>query len=200
MVKFYVDIERPSGTFTVHYKERQNFTAAQKECAKNGQILAPITEKEDFDAIFEVVTAENEENLITGRDWTQYMVGLEVAYDNSKKVFMNGVKFDEKKHGSFYKDDQYNRLEDGRCPLALLSTWDPTSITVENTWCETEFFDYICFEPKNKPCASAEAVVSETGFKNYDVKILFLAGTGAFALIVFAVLFVFKVFNRIKRN
>ena len=200
MVKFYVDIERPSGTFTAYFKERQNFTTAQKECAKHGQILAPITEKEDFDAIIEVLSAKNEYNLITGRDFTQYMVGLEVAYDNSKKVFMNGVEFDQKKHGSFYKDDQYHELANGRCPLALLWPVNPNSITVKYTGCETEFFDYICFKPKNKPCASAEAVVSGTSYKNHDVKILFLAGIGAFALVVCAVLFVFKVLNRIKRN
>ena len=200
MVKYYVDIERPSGTFTVHYKYNHNFTAAQKECAKHGQILAPITEKEDFDAIVEVLSAENEENILTGRDFTQYMVGLEVAYDNSKKVFMNGVEFDKEKHGAFYKDDQYHELANGRCPLALLWPMDPTAITVEYTWCETDFYDYICFKPKNKPCASPDALVGETGVGTTDDRSVFFAGIGAGVLIVCAAYFVCTLFNRNEKS
>ena len=67
MVKYYVDIERPSGTFTAYYNGNVNRSAAHHECAKHGQILAPITEKEDFDAIIKVLSAENEENILTGR-------------------------------------------------------------------------------------------------------------------------------------
>ena len=68
MVKYYVDIERPSGTHCL-FSKNANRSTAHHECAKHGQILAPITEKEDFDAIVEVLSAENEENIITGRDF-----------------------------------------------------------------------------------------------------------------------------------
>ena len=58
-------------------------------------------------------------------------------------------------------------------------------------------FDYICFKPKKR---LSEAVVSETSFKNHDVKILFLAEFWAFALFTFAVFFVFKLLNLVKDN
>ena len=199
MIEYQVDIERPSGTFTAFYGYNKNFTAAQKECAKHGQILAPITEKEDFDAIVEVLSAENEYNVITGRDFWEYIVGLEAAYDNSKKVFMNGVEFDEEKHGSFYKDDQENQLgKNGNCPLALLWPENPSFINVKYTYCESEGYSYICFKPKNKPCLSSDALVGESSVSKTEVRNSFVAGFGTCTLIICAVYFVFKSFYQTK--
>ena len=200
MVKYYVDIERPSGTFTAYYNRNVNKSAAQKECAKHGQILAPITEKEDFDAIIEVLSTKNEENLLTGRHLWDYMVGLEVASDNSHRIFTNGVEFDKEKHGSFYKDDDYYELTNYTCPLALLYPRDPTSITVENTWCESLLYSYICFKPKNEPCASSGAIVGGAGVGRTDNRSGFFAGIGVGALIVCAAYFVFTLFTRNKKN
>ena len=200
MVKYYVDIERPSGTFTAYYNGNVNRSAAHHECAKHGQILAPITEKEDFDAIIKVLSAENEENILTGRHAWQYMVGLEVALDNSNKVFTNGVAFDQKKHGAFYNDDDYNELTHGKCPLALLYPRNPTSIEVKNTYCEIIMHCYICFKPKGSYCSSSDALVSESKVKTVDVRSIFFAGIGAGFLIVCAAYFGLKLFKRDKND
>ena len=197
MVKYYVDIERPSGTFTAYYNGNVNRSAAHQECAKHGQILAPITEKEDFDAIVAVLSAENEENILTGRDWWQYLVGLEVAYDNSHKIFTNGVEFDEEKHGSWYENDKHNKLE-GNCPLALLWPGNPTSILIRNTWCEVVEKMYICFKPKNRPCASSDSVVGKINVGNTEVKSFTYAGFGTCTLVIFAIYFVFSLYKRTK--
>ena len=47
-------------------------------------------------------------------------MGLEIAYDNSNRVFTNGVEFDQEKHGALYRDDDYFELTNDTCPLAIL--------------------------------------------------------------------------------
>ena len=78
------------------------------------------------------------------------MVGLDIAYDNSNRVFTNGVEFDQEKHGALYRDDDYFELTNDTCPLAMLWPGDPTSIEISDTWCEIVTHCYICFEPKKQ--------------------------------------------------
>ena len=60
------------------------------------------------------------------------MVGLDIAYDNSNRVFTNGVAFDQEKHGALYRDDGYFELTNDTCPLAMLWPGDPTSIEISS--------------------------------------------------------------------
>ena len=123
---------------------------------------------------------------------------LEVGYDKSNKIFTNGVAFDKKKHGAFYKNDNYYELTNDTCPIAVLWPGDPTSIEIKNTWCETSLFCYICFKPKNKPCASSGAIVGGAGVGRTDYRSGFLAGIVAGVLIVFSAYFVSTFLKRNK--
>ena len=137
-----LEIERPSGTFYFHDQELTRCQAA-RECAKTNTILAPITEKSDFTALSKAY------NDYEGAVPKPYHIGLEIARDNSGRVFSNGVEWNQKKHGSFYTEADY-QPDSGDCLNAfMVPEIFPDELVIDYKYkCERYTSRFICFKPK----------------------------------------------------
>ena len=88
-------ITTSSGKFTFYPGTSMTFDEAKKFCKKEGEILAPITNRDDFDTLHKFASGCT--NIGLGRD---YFAGLEMITPEFG-YFTNGVVYDEEKHGSF---------------------------------------------------------------------------------------------------
>ena len=87
-------ITTSSGKFTFYPEKSLTVDEAKKFCKKEGGILAPITNRDDFETLHKFAIGCT--NIGLGRN---YFVGLEM---NTPEYgyFTNGVVYDEEKHGS----------------------------------------------------------------------------------------------------
>ena len=111
-----ISIKRPAGEYLVNVNENDEMTKydATRKCASYGAVLASITEKSDYDAIQDVLLQDHED----GRRWKAYHVALDIAKDNSSRIFPNGVAYDYEKHGVFYRDNVES--DEDLCHSAML--------------------------------------------------------------------------------
>ena len=70
------EVTTPTGKFTFH-NEKMSMCEAKKFCAAKGEILAPITNKEDFSAVYKTLLSGDHEGC-----WLQgfhkFMIGLDI--------------------------------------------------------------------------------------------------------------------------
>ena len=152
-------IERPSGTYYVDTEHSGVRSKGAHVCAGYGAILAPITNIDDFKEILKV--AKDNTDIYGGA----YHIGLEIAKDNSSRVFTNGEQYNFEKHGEYIVErppKPYSHL----CPLASFEPAFYETINVENTICDHLMMDYICFKPKKEKCVAADAL-SNDKFYNF---------------------------------
>ena len=89
-------LETEKGTYILPSDKAAGKCVAEQKCLDMGGILAPITEKTDFDAIKDAISScEFHEN-------GDRYIGLSVSTDNSYRVFSNGVEFNKDLHGDLY--------------------------------------------------------------------------------------------------
>ena len=117
--------------------------AAEKKCTELGGILAPFTEKSEFDAVMDAIGSCKYQN----DNWDLRFVGLKITPDNSTRVFTNGVLFDYDIHGDLYEENEL-WLPDN-CPGAYLSLGFTEKLQITDDWkCLDNPNKYICFKPK----------------------------------------------------
>ena len=99
------EVTTPTGRFTLH-QEKMSMCEAKKVCAGKGEILAPITNKEDFSAVYKTLLAGDHEGC-----WLQsfdyFMTGLDITpcgKGKQERVFTNGEVWDQSVHGKLYFD------------------------------------------------------------------------------------------------
>ena len=136
-------ITTSSGKFTFYSETEKTRNEAKKFCEKKGEILAPITNRADLEALHKFASGCS--NLGIGRS---YFVGLDM-FDPKTRYFTNGVVYDEEIHGSFNYVYNING--------ALPACWDtyfstqPDGIrgmhTNYNRHCYPEVNPYICLKP-----------------------------------------------------
>ena len=148
-----LEVKGPSGTFYFHDQELTRCQAA-RECAKTNTILAPITEKSDFTALSK---AYNDHETLS---MESFHVGLEIA--NSGRVFSNGVEWNQKNHGSFYTEADY-QPDSGDCLSAfMVPKIFPDELVIDYKYkCEGYTSRFICL--KLKKASSAEGLKSANG-------------------------------------
>ena len=145
--------------------------AAEAKCTELGGILAPFTEKSEYDAVTDaLMSCEYQHNL-----HLKY-VGLNIAKDNSSRVFSNGIEFDYELHGDLYQENEVTMPED--CPGAFfVLNFDKLQIGTE--WnCSQRPMRYVCFKPKK--IAKSEAITSDVSGNS---NLLTFAGLCLMALI-----------------
>ena len=151
----HLTVERPSGTFSFYHKYATRYQA-MNHCAKKDSILAPITEKADFDALS---AAYNKKYFESPRS---FHVGLEIANDNSGRVFINGEAWDQEKHGAFYREAE-PPYAPNECLNTLFVPWIfPKTMVIDyQIKCHLQPTDFVCFKPKKT--ASPGALISGEG-------------------------------------
>ena len=131
-----------SGTFTVVNKEMTR-CEAKKYCREKGQILAPVTNQEDKDAIMKLIGAKH---CKVDRGNMFYHIGLDVTPcgETQERIFSNGVFYDRSVHGKLY-DDMSPPSE--ICPDAYLDYEDSNPFTIGSLpRCHPQRHKFICLE------------------------------------------------------
>ena len=145
------------GTYTFH-QEYLIKAEATKFCEEKGQILAPITSKEEFDKVHNYVN--NCRNLGGPRT---YHIGLYVL-GNDMKFWSNHEKWDSAKHEqlfNFYYNKNHKHFQTYYIP-----SLDTMSIdTVRD--CEGGDFKPICFKAAKDQNKKAEALVTSESSNSF---------------------------------
>ena len=143
-----------SGTFTVVNKEMTR-CEAKKYCREKGQILAPVTNQEDKDAILKLIGAKH---CKIDRGNMFYHIGLDVTPcgETQERIFSNGVFYDRSVHGKLY-DDMSPPSE--ICPDAYLDYEDSNPFTIGSLpRCHPQRQKFICLDQST---AAASPVTQE---------------------------------------
>ena len=141
------EVTTPSGKFTFH-KEMVSICEAKKFCAEKGEILAPVTNKADFDALLRVMqTGNNPSCPFHHGDIIQYATGLDVTpcgKGKQDRVFTNGVAWSNVFHGKWYSD-----LQDSwhsSCVFATVCNWDNRPAVNVFDGCYQVDYRFICLK------------------------------------------------------
>ena len=115
-------------------------------------------------------------NSCAHKDKYEYsMVGLNIADDNSTRVFSNGVQFDYNTHGDLYRENEIGMPEN--CPLAYFNPLSQDKLEISPLWfCKPALDAYVCFKPKS--VAQAEAISGDS----MDVNSNFVSFGGLFQI------------------
>ena len=178
-----------TGTFTF-FHEKSTRCQAEKKCKNRGEILAPVTNKRDAKKLMDLqLSNEGVEGChFAWHAGFSYWIGLDVTYtkDKQEKVFSNGVKWRERKHGKIYRDSN-NEYTD--CAIAVFyppMRKKPFAIGAESDSCDMRSLKYYaCLKPANAS-ATAESVVQED-FVDEHLTPGAVSAVGAVAVFIFAV-------------
>ena len=173
-------VETEKGKYTLPAKDSIGGTCeAQERCTKLGGILAPFTEKSEFDSVMTAVKSCKYQSKLYLK-----LVGLHIANDDSSRVFTNGVKFDYGIHGDLYQENPVNMPRN--CPNAVFDPRRQNKLQIGTNWnCRPSRSLYICFEPKKT--TKADAITSDAA----NVNSTFLIAGGSIFLVAVVCLFGF---------
>ena len=112
---------------------------------------------------------------------TMYYIALNIAPDNSHRVFPDGTQFDYRVHGPLYEENDIGMPRN--CPQAYLEPFEEDKLQIYPLInCGKEKSPYICYKPKKSP--ESEAVLSD-------------AVGGSSAIFVFGALLLFALFGSV---
>ena len=96
-------VTTPTGTFT-YFRKQVTACQAKIECAQRGQILAPITNARDRDALRSIAKIEDP-SCKFHLGVHQYHIGLEVTKCRNRlpRLFSNNVVWNKTLHGGLYR-------------------------------------------------------------------------------------------------
>ena len=181
-------VKTASGTFTA-YNDVMSHCKAKSFCEKKSQILAPVTNQNDLDALVEMLDHSCPQH------WGEnnYHIGLDVNQCgvSEDRVFTNGVKYDKAIHGNLY--DDYSEA-DVECPLAWMDCISPMPLMIDNKPnCYPEKMRVICLDQST---ATASPVVQENS-DSFEVT-QSLSAIGGVCVVVGSIAFAAVMYKRNK--
>ena len=170
-----VVVETKKGKYTIPVDDDVDTRCeAQARCTKINAILAPFTEKSEFDQVISAINSCEHMNPYETK-W----VGLSIAPDNSTRVFDNGVKFDYKVHGHLYQENHIDMPTDS--PNAILDPMITDKLQISNNpWRKEYKRPYVCFEQKQS--AKSDAITGDAS------NLRFIIAGGSIVIVVGACL------------
>lgn len=168
-------VTTPTGKFTFH-QQTMSVCEAKKACALKGEILAPVTNGADFDALHKVMKEGNHPGCPFHHGDHTYALGLDVTpcgRGRQERIFTNGVRWDENIHGKLYSD--YENSRKSNCVFANMETnQDKPAVQPYSDQCYRLYtYRYICLKeagrsdvPYGGSCASSvpQAVSSDASY------------------------------------
>ena len=141
------EVTTPTGKFTFHF-QKLSMCQAKKFCAEKNEILAPITNKKDFDALKKAITQGNYPGCNFNVGVQQYHLGLDVTpcgKGKQDRVFTNGEVWDETVHGKLYIDN----IDSWKQPCVFATLYDEIDRPVLAHWinCYQDYEKFICLKP-----------------------------------------------------
>ena len=96
-------VTTPTGTFT-YFRKEVSPCQAKIECANRGQILAPVTNAKDRDALRSIAKLEDP-TCEFHWGYQEYHVGLDVRKCGNRihRIFSNNVVYNKTQHGGLYR-------------------------------------------------------------------------------------------------
>ena len=198
------EVTTPTGKFTFH-DQGVTVCEAKKICASKGEILAPITNRADFDALYRVTQAGNHPSCPFHYGAFPYSIGLDVTpcgKGKQDRVFTNGVVWNDTVHGQLYSEGPDSRTSP--CVHASLRTFEnKPHVYSYGYFCRHSWPRFICLKEASPSelassgsCSSSpEAVSSENGSLKGN-----LVGTAVVAFLsMVAVFFAFVAVKYYKR-
>ena len=166
-----------TGKFTF-YSETMSVCEAKKFCGKKGEILAPITNKNDFDELYKVTQMGNHPGCpFHYGPYIYYSIGLDVTSCGGKgkqdRVFTNGVVWNNTVHGQLYTDirDSWNRP----CVHALMyNNADKPTVEPYGTFCYQHRYRFLCLKEADpsvlvasESCGSTSEAVKSDYYEHF---------------------------------
>ena len=176
-------VETEMGTYILPSERVVGRCTAEERCLEMGSILAPLTEKSEFDAIINAMNS----CVYQEAEYDPKFIGLSISYDNSHRFFSNGVEFNKDLHGDLYEE---NNIRPGSCPGAFLLLIE-SKLQIGQIWGCSKIVprQYICFKPKKT--AESEAVKNYLASSNSNLFVV--GGTCIVALICLVIFLLFKI-------
>ena len=174
-------VTTPTGKFTYH-DETVSYCEAKEKCAEKGEILAPLTNFDDVDALRSVADRYNKSCQFHYGSH-DYHIGLDVSWCGGKqhKMFTNNVVWNETLHGDLYIWRPLSRTK-GQS-LARFFAPSRKLFVVSNLASTAR---YICLKPSS---TAAESLVKKDDFGYNDV----LCGGGALMVALVGFLLVMRI-------
>ena len=178
-------VKTEKGTYTLPHEDFiSNRCEAEDRCMQLGAILAPFTEKKEFDKVFSAL--DSCEHAKVSSFYPRH-IGLNIAKDDSSRIFSDGTYFDYSKHGSLYEENYVDMRE--HCPYAFLDPMISEKLQINaNIYCRDGDELYACFKPNKSfksDAISSEATKVDLNSVVAGVSILFVAA----ACLVFLLMF-----------
>ena len=178
-----------SGTFTFH-DQLLSYCKAKKFCASEGEILAPITNKENLEALKKVTR----QSCFKGKTM-RWNTGLDIEVCNGvevKKVFTNGVNWNEKLHGPLYEETYYAHLTNMRNAIFRGPTVADKVDIMGDMSCRGRVETFICLKPASE--SNPEKLVKGSGVHSFNSLALlaFVVPTVAFFCAAFVATKLYK--------
>ena len=161
-------VTTPTGTFTYFSKEVTS-CQAKIECAKRGQILAPITNSRDRDALRSIAKLQDP-TCKFHLDFKQYHIGLDIKKCGNRIycLFSNNVLYNKTVHGDLYRW-MGNKSEDTN--RASYTPYFKKLFVVEDYNMDDKR-RFICLKP-NTNSSTAEAMIEKEVVYNLNSNLLF---------------------------
>ena len=95
-------VTTPTGVFT-YYDGDLTYNQAKVECASKHQILAPVTNQQDLDALLSIADSRNE-SCVFHNAIISYLLGLDIRKCDGieTRVFSNNIIWNQTEHGPLY--------------------------------------------------------------------------------------------------
>ena len=176
----------PRGTFIFVADEQVYKPEAIQRCHEMGAILAPITEREDFDKLIEFG-----DKCKKYRMPKTYWLGYE-AFSNDTRVFSNGDLWNWDKHTKIYSK-MHDKGE--LCTLHILNFQQPSHVFVTGSYarlCYQSRRYSLCLKPTTPKCTENEAIMQNSEEYNEKLVSSMLANGTFFVVLCILVVMMFR--------
>ena len=181
-------VTTPTGVST-YFSKKVTLCEAKARCAKIRQILAPVLNFRDLDALRSIADYDNPDCKFHSKDIYSYHIGLDIDTCGKKNfmLFSNNVVFDEKEHGKLYKWVDKNSKK--RVIASFLPDFRNLFITEYDRWNRKK--RYICLK-QNSTSSNAAPLVEKESTNGLSFNVLILVGALMVATLVY--------YTRSKKN
>ena len=144
---------------------------AEVQCIKKGQILAPVTNKQDLDALLSIADSRNE-SCEFHHIYIKYHIGLKVRKCDGieTRVFSNNVLWNETLHGPLYFERRHNTKDVNTAVLFPLAN----KMGIVKDYGGVGRRRYICLKPSSS--SSLAEPLTEANAYSMSYGVLFTCG------------------------
>ena len=182
-------VTTPTGVFTYFDKE-VTVCQAKIECAKLGQILAPVSNVEDFKALLSVADIRNPECKFHYGTF-EYHIGLDIDMCGSEqtRLFSNNIVWDQAQHGDLYKEEGSKTEDTNYADFFPYPNIEHMFIVRDPKM--NDKLRYICLKP-NSTSSNAAPIYGKEVVYHPNYNMLYVCGSLMMAVLV-CVVFIVKV-------